>query len=110
MHAVDVLFLLWKVLRGLVGLTSFFCEDAAENGIPAPVLSDDNSPITVARMQSTLELLVTVLSYLGTLVLFIYYRQYNRRKQYSWTTDQVNACLIPLAVGATFIVIYYVSR
>ncbi len=77
-------------------------------------------PMTLLTWDSILELVLGGLSLICSLILFVYYsyehqqiratRRNSSIRQSLWTTDQVNACLIPLGISFAFGAAYLFLR
>jgi Trk-type K+ transport system membrane component len=82
--------------------------------------SSGSHSLSMKEWKRSLEFIFSLLCLTCSLGLFIFYslahrqmRKENKhllRKRSLWTTDQVNACVLPLGIGMLFAVIFYLFR
>lgn len=125
MHVLSDLSLLWtwchSVSEFITLHSGFFCEVTRED-LDKLLLPQKSAPSTseLTNWNTLLELILSVVCFLFSIFLFCYYSydHYKMRaefkspryRQTAWTKDQVNACLIPLALAIVFAILYYMQR
>lgn len=125
MHVPSDLSFLWTWCHSAYEFVAlqpgFFCEVTREDLdkllVPPKSLP---STSTLTNWNTLLELVLSAVCFLFFIILFCYYSydHYKLRAEFkspryrriAWTKDQVNACLIPLALSIVFALLYFMQR
>ncbi len=67
-------------------------------------------PSDASNWYGALELMIAGLSIVCSLIMAWNNFCLNRRLGVSWTTEQINSCMVPFAMAFFFIVLYFISR